>query len=93
MVWFGMMRVLNKRVDYILKDSVYIGRPSKWGNPFVVGRDGSRIEVIRKYEAWIREQGVLMACLGELRGKDLVCWCAPLKCHGDVLMELANQND
>jgi hypothetical protein len=70
---------------------VYIGRPSKWGNPFVIGRDGSRADVIAKYRAWIVAQPALMNALDELRGRDLICWCAPLACHGDVLIELANR--
>jgi hypothetical protein len=72
---------------------VYIGRPSKWGNPFVIGQDGSRAEVIRKYHAWLLTQPDLMASLPELRGKILGCWCAPQPCHGDVLTKLANKND
>jgi hypothetical protein len=64
---------------------------SKWGNRFVIGKDGTRAEVIAKYEAWIHNQPELMAQLGELRGKDLVCWCAPAACHGDVLLLLANE--
>jgi hypothetical protein len=44
-------------------------------NPFVLGRDGSRDDVIAKYRAWIVRQPALMAALRELRGKDLVCWC------------------
>lgn len=69
---------------------VYIGRPSKWGNPFVIGKDGDRAEVLRKYEAWLRTRPELLAALPELRGKVLGCWCAPEPCHGDVLSRLAN---
>jgi hypothetical protein len=69
---------------------VYIGRPSKWGNPFTIGKDGDRDEVIRKYREWIVKQPHLLASLGELRGKVIACWCAPLACHGDVLLEMAN---
>ena len=80
------------------KYDVYIGRAvprsrlkaSIWGNPFVIGRDSSRDEVIAKYRAWIVRQPALMAALPELRGKNLVCWCAPERCHADVLIELAN---
>jgi hypothetical protein len=72
-------------------DRVYVGRPSKWGNPFVIGRDGSRDEVIAKYRAWIVRQPALMAALPELRNKSLVCWCAPERCHAEVLIELANR--
>ena len=82
------MKVLNKRSN---EPGTYIGRPSKFGNPFAIGRDGSRAEVVEKFEAWIKTQPALMeAAKRELRGKNLVCWCAPLACHGDVLMRIAN---
>jgi Domain of unknown function (DUF4326) len=81
------MRVVHcKREAY----DVYIGRPSKWGNPFVLGKDGTREQVIAKYRCWLLTQPALMAALPELRGKTLGCWCAPHACHGDVLVELAN---
>lgn len=71
---------------------VYIGRPSKWGNPFVIGKDGDRAMVIKKYREWIMAQPKLIeAAKIELRGKILACWCAPYACHGDVLSEVANQ--
>ena len=69
---------------------VYIGRPSKWGNPFVIGRDGTRDDVIARYEAWLLEQPELVDALPELGGKTLGCWCPPCACHGDVLARLAN---
>lgn len=68
----------------------YIGRPSKWGNCFLIGPDGDRVEVIAKYRKWILGQPKLLAELQELRGMRLGCWCAPALCHGDVLAELAN---
>ena len=71
------------------RHDVYIGRPSKWGNPFVIGRDGSREQVIAKYRTWVLARPELVAALPELRGKTLGCWCAPQACHGDVLAELA----
>lgn len=74
------------------KYDVYIGRPSEWGNPFVIGKDGSRAEVIAKYEAWIRTQPALMARVQSLKGKVLGCWCKPAACHGDVLERLAHEN-
>jgi hypothetical protein len=70
---------------------VYIGRPSKWGNPFRIGPDGTRQEVVAKYRAWIAQQPDLMAALPELEGKTLGCWCKPEACHGDVLVELVEQ--
>lgn len=86
-------RVLNKRRDGMPPGSVYIGRPSKWGNPFVIGRDGSRDEVVAKYRNWLVGEyhagRVTHEELAALHGKQLVCWCAPLACHGDVLVEAA----
>lgn len=70
---------------------VYVGRPSKWGNPFVIGKDGDREEVIRKYHRWILGLPGLLADIQELRGKRLACWCAPLACHADVLAGMANE--
>lgn len=91
-------RVLNKRTDEIPDDAVYVGRPSKWGNPFIIGRDGTREEVVAKYRKmllWdilpnnedVRQDDSFFT---EIRGKDLVCWCSPLPCHADILLELAN---
>lgn len=71
------------------KHDVYIGRSSKWGNPFVVGKDGTREQVIEKYRHWLMTQPALLAALPELKGKTLGCWCSPQACHGDVLAELA----
>jgi hypothetical protein len=83
------LTVLNKRVS---SNGVYIGRPSKWGNPFAIGRDGTRADVIRKFEEYIMSNPELMeAAKKELKGKDLVCFCAPLACHGDVLSRIANE--
>ena len=69
---------------------VYIGRGSKWGNPFIVGVHGNRGDVIKKYRQWIGENPSLLNCIrrGELDGKVLGCYCKPKPCHGDVLVEL-----
>ena len=67
---------------------VYIGRPSKWGNPFEIGKDGTRKEVIEKYKNWILGQLDLLDSLHELEGKTLGCFCKPKECHGDILIEL-----
>ena len=74
---------------------VYIGRPTKWGNPFYLTAPlrrnaAARAAVIEKYEAWLKTQPELLVALGELRGKVLGCYCAPLPCHGDVLLRIAN---
>jgi hypothetical protein len=69
---------------------LYEGRPTIWGNPFVIGEDGTREEVIAKYREYLLGKPELLARLPQLRGKVLACWCAPKACHGDVLAELAN---
>lgn len=87
-------RVVNRRVD---RFDVYIGRPSKWGNPFShLSKSIAKFrvpfeEVLPRYEAWLKEQPELMAALGELRGKVLGCWCKPGPCHGDILARLADE--
>jgi hypothetical protein len=70
---------------------VYVGRPSKWGNPFRLSPGESRGTTIARYRKWLMQQPNLLAQLSELRGKVLGCWCKPFPCHGDVLAELADQ--
>ena len=84
------MKVLNKHRHGVPAGAVYIGRGSKWGNPFRIGPDGDRATVIAKYERWLARQYHLLAAADALRGHDLVCFCAPLPCHGDVLLRFAN---
>jgi len=72
---------------------IYIGRPSKWGNPYQSGRDGTRQQVITAYEHHLHTRPDLISALPELTGKTLGCWCAPKACHGDVLARLANHYD
>lgn len=78
--------VVNLRRDAF---DMRIDRKTKWGNPFVLGRDGDRDTVINRFREWIVNQPELMAALPELQGKRLGCHCAPLSCHGDVLADLA----
>jgi len=78
------MLVNVKEDDY----EVYIGRGTKWGNPFIIGKDGTRKRVIELYEAWILTRPDLLEDLVELEGKVLGCHCKPLACHGDVLEQL-----
>jgi hypothetical protein len=83
-------RVVNKRVSEF---DVYIGRGSKWGNPFRIGDHGDRDQVIAEYQRYICLRPNLIAALGELRGKRLGCFCAPKPCHGDVLVDLVRMMD
>lgn len=69
---------------------VYIGRPSKWGNPYHIGKDGTRAQVIHKYRNYLLNSPHLLAKLHTLKGLRLACYCAPKPCHGDVLAELAD---
>lgn len=70
---------------------VYVGRPSEWGNPFRIGRDGTRAEVLLKYRDWLaKHPEIIEAAKEQLRGKTLGCWCAPEACHADILAEVAN---
>ncbi|WP_018949030.1 DUF4326 domain-containing protein [Thioalkalivibrio sp. ALMg11] len=86
-----MPKVLNKRRDGVPPGAVYIGRGGPWGNPFVLGRDGDRETVIAKYRSHLLARPELVErARAELAGKDLVCFCAPAACHGDVLLEIAN---
>jgi hypothetical protein len=86
-----MPAVHNKYKSTAPADAVYIGRPTKWGNPFVIGPHGTRQEVVQKYKDYILSNQSLLSQVHELRGKDLICFCAPQQCHGDILIELANQ--
>lgn len=80
---------------------VYIGRgrcprsgePGRWGNPFRVGRDATREEVIARYAAWLGEEvdaeRITLEKLAALDARVLGCWCAPQACHGEVLERAA----
>ncbi len=73
---------------------VFIGRGSMWGNPFKIGKDGTRSEVIEKYRDWItnsmdEEARKIRSLVHTLRGKTLGCYCKPKACHGDILMDMA----
>jgi hypothetical protein len=81
-------RVYNRRNGDAPPGAVYVGRPGKWGNPYVVGQDGTREHVIEMYRSYLSASG-LINDISELAGKDLTCWCAPRPCHGDVLLEEA----
>ena len=76
---------------------VYIGRGSRWGNPYSHKEGtlaehvvGSRTEAIQKFEEYLLSNQDLMSSLEELKGKTLGCWCKPKSCHGDILLRYAN---
>jgi hypothetical protein len=74
---------------------VYIGRPSKFGNPFKLTPAESREQAVAKYFRWLLAQAqaaLREAARRELRGKVLGCWCAPKQCHGDALATVADSS-
>jgi len=84
-----MTTLVNKH--YNKPYDIYIGRGSMYGNPYIIGIDGSREEVIEKYKKYFYDRieydedfkkGVL-----NLRDKRLACFCYPKQCHGDVIIE------
>lgn len=90
---------LKPRVVHCKKEpfDVYVGRGSKWGNPYS-HKEGtlaeevvdSRSEAVKKYEEYLLSNDELMSSLSELKGKILGCWCKPKSCHGDILLKYAN---
>lgn len=86
-----MPSVYSFRLSYPAS-AVKITRGTSWGNPFIIGKDGDREQVIKMFEQYAEWRlSIQPHWLDELRGKDLVCWCVPLKCHGDILVKLANR--
>lgn len=98
-----MPKVWNMRDTTRPEDAIYVGRGKhvsmKWGNPFQVGKDGSRQQVIEMFRKHLFESS-LIDDIAELQGQDLVCWCAPdggittrdpLICHGQVLLQYSNE--
>lgn len=80
-----MPKVHNKHHNTAPVDAVYIGRGSSWGNPWIIGVDGDRDEVCDLFE----RATLPHLDLTPLIGKDLVCFCAPKRCHGDALLRAA----
>lgn len=86
----------RRGIGSLLPGQIYVGRPSPLGNPYLLGRDGNREEVIAQYRRWLWAQLqspgspqelelrrlLAQAQSGEL---ELLCWCAPLPCHADVV--------
>lgn len=94
----SVVRMKRHKGEVVQDCDVYVGRrmhmggwelvESKWANPYKVGKDGTREEVLEKYRKYVLTRKDLIAELPELHGKTLGCWCKPEPCHGDVLLEL-----
>jgi hypothetical protein len=87
----GKTRVVHCKVDPY---DVYIGRPSKWGNPYKLWRESDRPDMLVAFRKYLRAR-IATGDLDptELKGKTLGCWCAPRLCHGDVLADFAEGRD
>lgn len=88
-----MPEVLNARsVGKVRDGAVYVGRPSVWGNPYFLSREMDRATVLDLYEEKVLGDPDFRAKVrAELKGKDLICWCAPKPCHADLLLAIANE--
>ncbi|WP_283602800.1 DUF4326 domain-containing protein [Serratia proteamaculans] len=77
---------------------IYCGRGTLWGNPYAIGADGDRDEVIRKFKYdfdrnYLKGGDDFKEKLKLNRGKTLGCHCKPYACHGDILAEFLNELD
>jgi hypothetical protein len=74
--------------------TVYVGRPTRWGNPYPIADHGPAAAVAHYRAYLLADPDLLEAVPRELRGRDLACWCrVDAPCHADVLLELANYPD
>ena len=95
-----MITVVNRRNHFGIGE--YIGRPSPLGNPFVIGKDGTREQVIAAYREWLYEripenENVTselnrLWALSKQDDLNLICWCAPKECHGNVIKEVLEED-
>lgn len=94
-----MGRVLNIHRDKIPSDAIYIGRGKRgqdasFGNQFVIGKHGTRQYVIARYEIELKRNEALIARIrSTIKHHDVVCFCAPAVCHGNVLQKVAAMTD
>jgi len=80
------MKVVNLRKENYTH---YIGRGSLFGNPYKIGKDGTRKEVINKYEKWIRKQPKILEAIYYLPESAILgCYCNPKACHGDIIVQI-----
>ena len=87
------MKLYNKRDEKPPRSAVLIDRDTKWGNPFPLKNEADRENCLIKYINWLDLNPKLKEqMVRDLKDKDLVCWCAPLLCHGEIIMEIANHD-
>ena len=102
------VRIQRKRTKgwVMPENTVYVGRPTRWGNPFIVGKWSPMAKkpidnegAVGMFKDMLEDREIRMICeyprdadFDELRGKNLACWCSlDQPCHADVLLKLANQ--
>jgi hypothetical protein len=85
------MQIVNKRNHTPTPSDVYVGRPSPLGNPFVIGKHGNRDRVVELYGRWLHSRikehdpEVTQALEALTDASTLVCWCAPNRCHAEMI--------
>lgn len=91
------MKILNKHDCLDSPNAIYVGRPSPWGNPFEIKANQSRDTVCSLFEEWALSPEATdfrTAVRTHLAGHDLLCWCAPKRCHAETLRKIAlSEND
>lgn len=87
-------RIYNANVDEIPPSAIWVDRRSPYGNIFKLGIDGDVDEVTRLYVNYLLDTPALIEDIKlNLKGKSLVCWCVPDRCHAEILIRLANDPD
>lgn len=86
---------IGRQVVVFINKEKFPKQASPWANPFRIGKDGDRDEVLTKYEEMIRNKlntdESLVHDLLQLKDKNLGCWCKPERCHGDILLQLIEE--
>lgn len=80
-------------MDQIPYDAVYVGRPTAYGNPFVLRHEKDRDKILIQYATWLmddKQRWLRDHMRRNLRGRHLVCWCSPKACHADIVLIVAN---
>lgn len=88
-----MVKVYNRHHKNYPLEAVYIGRGTLYGNPYDLETYGSREKVMRLYIQYIEDNPELKErIINDLKGKNLLCSCKPLACHGDYLLKICNSD-
>lgn len=89
-----MPKVYNIQMGRVPKHAVLVDRSTVWGNPYRMRGEDTRDTVITQFEIYaMRRMQEEPEWLTPLKGKDVVCHCAPKRCHGDILVRLANETE